>query len=147
MLPCAIRPWVVTSHRLRAADRRRRAPTAIVAEPEAGNTLENVRFRLAAPRRAGRAATSALLVAKGFVTRRAVATFAAQAPAVRVGACPPVACLEEAMDRNPDAFPARLAAEIERLDRCGARGDITPQRIPRAVREAARQIRTPGFRK
>ena len=118
--------------------------TAIVAEPEAGNTLENVRFGLAALRRAGRSAASALLVAKGFVTRRAVATFAAQAPAVRVRACPPVTRLEEAMDRHPDAFAVRLAAEIDRLDRYGARGDITPQDVPPAVRAAARRIRGQG---
>ena len=117
---------------------------AIVAETEAGNTLENVRFGLAALRRAGRPAGSALLVAKGFVTRRAVATFAAQAPDVRVGACPPTAQLAEAMDRPPDAFAARLVAEVDRLDRYGARGDIARQRIPPAVRAAAGQIRELG---
>lgn len=118
--------------------------TAIVTETEAGNTLENVRFGLAALRRAGCPARSALLVAKGFVTRRAVATFAAQAPEVRVRACPPTPRLSEAMDRPAEAFAARLVAELDRLDRYGARGDIEPQRIPPAVRAAARQIREPG---
>ena len=117
---------------------------AIVAETAAGNTLENVRFGLAALRRAGRPVGSALLVAKGFVTRRAVATFAAQAPEVRVRACPPTPRLSEAMDRPAEAFAARLVAELDRLDRYGARGDIARQRIPPAVRAAARQIREPG---
>ena len=113
---------------------------AIVTETEAGNTLENVRFGLAALRRAGRPVRSALLVAKGFVTRRAAATFAAQAPDVRVRACPPATRLTDAMDRPADAFAARLVAEIDRLDRYGARGDIAPQRIPPTVRAGARRI-------
>ena len=117
---------------------------AIVAETEAGNTLENVRFGLAALRRAGRPARSALLVAKGFVTRRALATFAAQAPEVRVRACPPTPRLSEAMDRPAEAFAGRLVAELDRLDRYGARGDIARQRIPPAVRAAARRIREVG---
>ena len=114
---------------------------AIVTETEAGNTLENVRFGLAALRRAGRPVGSALLVAKGFVTRRAVATFAAQAPGVRVRACPPVTRLAEAMDRPSAAFAARLVAEVDRLDRYGARGDIARQQIPPAVRDVARRVR------
>ena len=117
--------------------------TAIVTETEAGNTLENVRLGLAALRRSGRPARSALLVAKGFVTRRAVATFAAQAPDVLVRACPPTTRLAEALDRSPGAFAARLVAEIDRLDRYGARGDIARQRIPPAVRAAARETRGP----
>lgn len=115
--------------------------TAIVTETEAGNTLENVRFGLAALRRADRPARSALLVAKGFVTRRAVATFAAQAPDMRVRACPPASRLEDATDRPADEFAARLVAEIDRLDRYAARGDIACQRISPAVRAAARRIR------
>ena len=115
--------------------------TAIVTETEAGNTLENVRLGLAALRRAGRPARSALLVAKGFVTRRAEATFAVQAPDVRVRACPPTTRLAEAMDRSPDAYAARLVAEIDRLDRYGARGDIARQRVPEAVRDAAWRVR------
>ena len=117
---------------------------AIVTETEAGNTLENVRLGLAALRCAGRPARSALLVAKGFVTRRAVATFAAQAPDVQVRACPPTTRLAEALDRLPDAFAARLVAEIDRLERYGTRGDIARQRIPPAVREAARRVLRAG---
>ena len=115
--------------------------TAIVTEAEAGNTLENVRLGLAALRRSGRPARSALLVAKGFVTRRAVATFAAQAPDVQVRACPPTTRLAEAIDRTPDAFAARLVAEIDRLDRYGACGDIARERVPEAVRDAVRLVR------
>lgn len=120
--------------------------TAIVTETEAGNTLENVCLGLAALRRAGRSARSALLVAKGFVTRRAVATFAAQAPDVRVRACPPTIRIEDATDRPADEFAARLVAEIDRLERYGIRGDIARQRIPPAVRDAAQLVRASRLR-
>ena len=105
--------------------------------------MENVRFGLVTFRRAGRPRALRFAGAKGFVTRRAVATFAAQAPEVRVRACPPTARLSAAMDRPAEAFAARLVAELDRLDRHGARGDIECQRIP-AVRAAAGRIRELG---
>lgn len=113
---------------------------AIVVETRAANTLENVRFGLDALRRDGIAVRSALLVAKPFVMRRCAATFARQAPGVRVRCCPPAADLEAAIDRPPAAFAARLVAELERLDRYAAAGDIEPQAVPAPVRAAARRI-------
>ena len=44
-------------------------------------------------------------------------------------------------DRAPDVFAARLAAELDRLDRYAAAGDIAPQAIPAAVRAVARRLR------
>ena len=114
---------------------------AIVTESTARNTLENVRFGLAALHRRGDTVKSALLVAKGFVMRRCVATFAAQAPAVRVLACPPSARLRDGIDRTPLAFAARLVAELDRLERYGARGDIVRQTLPPAIRTTAKQLR------
>ena len=49
--------------------------SAVLAEPFATNTLENVRLGIEMLRRADRMPRSALLVAKGFVMRRCVATF------------------------------------------------------------------------
>lgn len=114
---------------------------AIVTESTARNTLENVRFGLAALHRRGDAVKSALLVAKGFVMRRCVATFAAQAPAVRVLACPPSARLHDGIDRSPLAFAARLVAELDRLERYGARGDIVRQTPTPAIRATTEQLR------
>lgn len=114
---------------------------AIVTESAATNTLENVRFGLAALHRRGDAVTSALLVAKGFVMRRCVATFGAQAPAVRVLACPPSPRLRDGIDRSPLAFAARLVAELDRLERYGVRGDIVRQDVPPAIRATAERIR------
>lgn len=118
---------------------------AVVTETEAGNTLENVRFGLAALARRGVTVRSALLVAKPFVMRRCAATFARQAPGVRVRCCPPETDLVRSIDRAPAAFAARLAAEIERLDRYGAAGDIAAQRVPDVVRQAVRRIADAGW--
>ena len=113
---------------------------AVVAEPAAASTLENVRFGMRVLADRGYHPRSALLVAKGFVLRRCVATFARQHPQVRVQPCRPEASLEAAFDRSRPAFAARLVAELERLERYAAQGDIEPQEIPPAVRDAARRI-------
>ncbi len=110
---------------------------AIVTETEAGNTLQNVLYGLAALRRKRIAVASALLVAKPFVMRRCAATFARQAPDIRVRCCPPHTDLTRSIDRAPAAFAARLVAELDRLDRYAAAGDIAAQTIPEAVRAAA----------
>ncbi len=113
---------------------------AIVTESEATNTLENVRFGVAALRRSGVAIRRALLVAKPFVMRRCAATFDRQAPDVEVRCCPPTTSLDASIDREPGLFAARLVAELDRLDRYGASGDITPQAIPPEVRAAAADL-------
>jgi len=115
-------------------------PEAIVAETEAGNTLQNVRYGLAALGRKRIAVASALLVAKPFVMRRCAATFARQAPDTRVRCCPPRTDLLRSIDREPASFAARLVAELDRLDRYAAAGDIAFQTIPASVRASARRI-------
>ena len=119
-------------------------PAAIVTETAAGNTLENVRFGLAALRRRGIVVRSALLVAKPFAMRRCMATFARQAPDVRVRCCPPQTDLARSIDREPAAFADRLVAELDRLVRYAAAGDVAPQAMPGRVREAARRIASTG---
>lgn len=113
---------------------------SIVAEPVASNTLENVRFGVAALEKRGLRPVSALLVAKGFVMRRCVATFARQYPDINVYACPPQAQLRLALDRSLPELAARLVAEIERLDRYADQGDIRRQQIPPEVRAAAAAV-------
>ena len=113
---------------------------AITTEVRAANTLENVRFGMTALRAAGQRPRSALLVAKAFVMRRCLATFARQCPAVTVRGCPPNGSLTAQRDRPRAAFAARLVAEVHRLDRYGACGDIEPQVVSENVREAARAV-------
>ena len=115
-------------------------PTAILTEPVATNTLENVRLGIETLRRADRLPATALLVANGFVMRRCVATFARQCDDIQVRACPPDGGVATALDRSPTEFATRLVAEIDRLDRYAETGDIRAQEIPSAVREAARRL-------
>ena len=115
-------------------------PAAVIVEPAATNTLENVRLGMAALAAHGHRPRSALLVAKGFAMRRCVATFAGQFPAVRVRACPPLQPLPAAVDRSLPAFAARLVAELDRLQRYAAQGDIRAQPLPPAVAAAARRV-------
>ena len=115
-------------------------PSAILTEPVATNTLENVRLGVETLRRAGRMPASALLVAKGFVMRRCVATFAQQFDGIRVQACPPEGGVAAALDRSESEFAARLVAELERLERYAEVGDICAQEIPTKVRQAAHRI-------
>jgi len=114
--------------------------SAIIAELRARNTLENVRFGMLAVTRAGHKPRSALLVAKAFVMRRCLATFARQYPAVDVRGCPPVGTLVAHRDRPRAAFAARLVGELHRLDRYGSAGDIEPQVIPPSIRATTHQV-------
>ena len=114
---------------------------AIVTELEAANTLENVRFGMAALAARKVSVDSALLVAKDFLMRRCIATFAKQFGDVRVEACPPARGVRRALDRSPKVFAARLVAEVDRLDRYATKGDIYRQEIPARVRQAVKQIR------
>ena len=114
--------------------------SAILTDPVAANTLENVRLGVEALRRVDRLPATALLVAKGFVMRRCVATFARQFGDIRVRACPPDGGATTALDRSPTEFAARLVAEIDRLERYAKSGDIRAQEIPLAVRQATRRL-------
>lgn len=121
--------------------------SAVLTEPDAVNTLENVQFGMATLERAGETVARALLVAKGFVMRRCLATFHQQFDGVEVRACPPSGGIDAALDRSDAAFATRLAAEIDRLDRYAAKGDIRTQQIPEDVRQFARAVvarYTPG---
>ena len=102
---------------------------AITTEVRASNTLENVRFGM-----------SALLVAKAFVMRRCLATFARQHPEVEALGCPPAGSLQDQRDRPRAAFAARLVAELDRIDEYGTNGDIEPQVIPENVHGAACRV-------
>ena len=112
-------------------------PSAVLTESDASNTLENVRLGMEMMRRASRLPESALLVAKGFVMRRCVATFSQQFARTEVRACPPRTGLTEALDRSASAFALRLVAEIDRLDRYAEVGHIQRQDVPVSIREAA----------
>lgn len=120
--------------------RQQVAKHVITTEVEAGNTLENVRFGMAALREVGLRPRSALLVSKPFVARRCLATFRRQQPEVAVRGCPPVGSAADRRDRPWVAFASRLVAELDRLERYAASGDIAPQTVPAAVSAAATRL-------
>ncbi len=107
--------------------------SAVVTEAEASNTLENVQLGMRALDHAGVAPRTLLLVAKHFVMRRCVATFARQFDDVAVVPCPPRGGIDTAVDRSGPAFVARLVAEVERLERYADQGDIRRDRVPAPV--------------
>ena len=110
---------------------------AVTTEVAAGNTLENVRFGMAALAATGKTPCSTLLVAKTFVMRRCLATFARHHPRVAARGCPPAGSLATQRDRPRATFAARLVGDVRRLDEYGARGDIELQVVPERVRAAA----------
>ena len=112
-----------------------------MTEDKAANTLENVRLGMDALRRSGVSANRLLLVAKGFVMRRCVATFAGQFDALTVVPCPPPAGLEASLDRSGSDFSARLASEVVRLERYAAKGNIRHEEVPAAIRSLVARIR------
>ena len=113
---------------------------SIITEPEAANTLENVQLGMSSLAQCGAHPRSALLVAKGFVMRRCVATFAQQFSQVHVYPCPPGRQPQAPLDRSLPELAARLVAEVERLERYAAQGDIRSQPIPGEVRMAAHRV-------
>lgn len=115
--------------------------SAVLAEPSAGNTLENVRFGMTLMQQAGWRVSRALLVAKGFAMRRCLATFQRQFASVEIRGCPPTGGLDAALDRPAPELAVRLAAEIARLDRYAARDEISVQAVPSRVRRAAQAVR------
>ena len=84
---------------------------AIVVETTAQNTLENVTKGLSLLRQKGVSCQSVLLVAKPFVMRRCAATFARQAPDVRVSCCSYTDEIAASIDRAPFNF-ARLEFDV-----------------------------------
>ena len=113
---------------------------AIVVETTAQNTLENVTKGLSLLRQKGVSCQSVLLVAKPFVMRRCAATFARQAPDVRVSCCSYTDEIAASIDRAPFNFARRLVEELDRIDRYASNGDIERQQVSKRLRMAALKI-------
>ena len=72
--------------------------------------------------------------------RRCVATFARQAPDVRVSCCPYTEDMAASIDRTPSSFARRLVEELDRIDRYATNGDIERQQMSKQLRIAAKNI-------
>jgi uncharacterized SAM-binding protein YcdF (DUF218 family) len=114
--------------------------SAITIEVEASNSGQNVEFgmRLLGP---SADISRLLIVAKPFIVRRAIATFAKQFPHIEILPCPPTGSMASFVDRTERDFCLRLVAEIERIDSYAGLGFITPVVIPENVREAVGAVR------
>lgn len=113
----------------------------IIVEPEATNTVENVRFGMSALTAHLSAVDSLLLVAKPFLMRRCIATFRKHYPGVQAIPCPPLGRMHLFVDRPRTNFALRLLAELERLDEYGKKGDLDPQQLSPTVAADARALR------
>lgn len=113
---------------------------AIVLEPLARNTGENVAFGMQALVDRGYAADRLLLVGIPFLMRRASATFAAQFPSVVTVPSPPPGTYEEYAQKSPYDLASRLVAEVERLFQYASFGFCAPVSVPKEVIEAVSAI-------
>jgi len=113
---------------------------AIVVEPAARNTLENVTQGLSLLQQKKLLCQSVLLVAKPFVMRRCAATFARQAPDVSVCCCPYTDNIAASIDRKTFSFARRLVEELDRIDRYAQTGDIERQQMSKQLRITADEI-------
>lgn len=113
---------------------------AILIEPEATNTGQNVQFGMRTLIDHGIMVRKALLVAKPFLMRRCIATFAKQCPNVEAIASPPPGDMRDFLDRSWDDFVARLPAELSRLADYAERGFIAPVEVPQEILAASARL-------
>lgn len=114
---------------------------ALITEPAASNTGENVQFGMAKLLSQMPEVSSVLLVSTPFIMRRCLATFEQQYPRVRTTPCPPEGGYKHFIDRPHGEFIDRLVAELDRLDAYTTHGYIAPVEVPAAVRAAADYLR------
>ena len=114
--------------------------TVILTEDHAKNTGQNVTLGMQALQSAGKRIETAILVAKSFIMRRCVATFAKQFPAVRVVPCPPRGRITDFVDRPRPDFAERMLAELQRLQDYSGKF-IVEQHVPDDVSAAANRIK------
>lgn len=114
--------------------------SALYLEDEATNTGENVQLGMERLAAAGIFPRSVAVVAKGFLTRRAMLTFQKQYPQVRVVPLPAPGSASAHPDRSQDALALRLVDELRRLCEYQGRGFIAEVAIPPEVERAERKI-------
>lgn len=122
---------------------------AILLEPRATNTGENLAFSRAVLAEAGVAVTSALLVCMPYMQRRAYAACRKQWPEVE-----PV-CASQAVSfdtyakaqANAPEFIAMMVGDTQRVMEYPKRGFAIEQETPGAVRDAFDRLRSRGFDK
>lgn len=113
---------------------------SILRETEATNTGQNVEFGMKTLTDQGIEVRSLILVAKPFIMRRCIATFAKQFPNISVLPSPPPCGIIKSIDRNRSEYALRLVAEVERLSQYSKKGFIEPVIIPDDVRNSIKTV-------
>lgn len=116
----------------------------IILEEHATNTGQNVAFGIREAKKQGIDVDSAVLVAKPFLMRRAVLTFAKQFPHIVTYPCPPPGPPSLYLDRPKPEFAERLAAEVDRLISYQKLGYIAHTDIPEHISRQVHALKANG---
>lgn len=122
---------------------------AILVEPEATNTGENIRFSRALLADSGVRVDSVLLISLPYQQRRALATCEKLWPEVDVVCASSPLPLDDYVSAFGDADRVvhMLVGEVQRIGLYADRGFIVPQPVPAEVREACRRLAGAGYTK
>ncbi|MCS7026772.1 MAG: YdcF family protein [Bryobacteraceae bacterium] len=122
-------------------------PEAILIEPKATNTAENIRFARAMLEAVARPPRRVLLVMKPFMQRRVFATHAVEWPEMPATVASPKLTFEEYCvgEFTPERVTHIMLGDLQRLWVYARKGYSAPQRIPKHVREAFEQLVAQGF--
>ncbi|GEJ99611.1 YdcF family protein [Streptomyces sp. ATE26] len=121
--------------------------SAVLVEPRARNTGENIRFSRELLEEAGVDVSSVLLISKPYEERRAYATARQLWPAVEIVSASSPMTLEEYADSIGDARLVidMLVGALQRLLIYPAQGFMISQPVPNDVLEAYDRLRHEGF--
>ncbi|MGV9404071.1 YdcF family protein [Streptomyces sp. NPDC003667] len=121
--------------------------SAVLVEPRARNTGENIRFSRELLEEAGVDVSSDLLISKPYEERRAYATARQPWPAVEIVSASSPMTLEEYADSIGDARLVidMLVGALQRLLIYPAQGFMISQPVPNDVLEAYDRLRHEGF--
>ncbi|GGZ54067.1 MULTISPECIES: YdcF family protein [Streptomyces rochei group] len=121
--------------------------TAILVEPRARNTGENIRFSRELLEKEGAEVSSVLLISKPYEERRAYATARKLWPAVDVVSASAPMTLDEYVDSIGDARLVidMLVGALQRLMLYPEQGFMISQPVPSDVLDAYERLRQAGF--
>ncbi|MFC9159472.1 YdcF family protein [Streptomyces fungicidicus] len=121
--------------------------TAVLVEPRARNTGENIRFSRAVLEEAGIKVSSVLLISKPYEERRAYATARKLWPEVEIVSASTPMTLDEYVDSIGDARLVidMLVGALQRLMIYPEQGFMISQPVPADVLEAYERLRRAGF--
>jgi uncharacterized SAM-binding protein YcdF (DUF218 family) len=121
--------------------------SAVLVEPRARNTGENIRFSRALLEAAGVEVSSVLLISKPYEERRAYATARKQWPEVEIVSASSSMTLEEYVDSIGDARLVidMLVGTLQRLMLYPKRGLMISQPVPTDLFNTYERLRANGF--